>query len=218
LNISFRQLLLLAIYLSSLPLQALTVKVQVQDPAGIPLENMVVYLEPREGQQQEKTDKTVDIGQVNKTFAPYISVIQAGNAVRFYNQDDITHHIYSVTGSHKFSIKIRSGEQMLKQDFTGAGEVVMGCNIHDWMSGYLLVLDTPYFDKTDSRGQTAIKVTEPGQYRATVWHPQMQEQDNRLAKTFILSKDQSIILKLNQAMAEVPQQQSDDDFDFLSEY
>jgi len=86
------------------------------------------------------------------------------------------------------------------------------------MSGYLLVLDTPYFDKTDSRGQTAIKVTEPGQYRATVWHPQMQEQDNRLAKTFILSKDQSIILKLNQAMAEVPQQQSDDDFDFLSEY
>ncbi|WDE11371.1 hypothetical protein [Thalassomonas haliotis] len=217
-NVNFRQLLLLVFVLLSLPLYALSVKVQVVDPADKPLENMVVYLEALEGQKQGQTDKTLDIGQVNKTFTPYISVIQSGNAVRFYNQDDITHHIYSVTGSHKFSIKIRSGQQMLKQDFAQAGEVVMGCNIHDWMSGYLLVLDTPYFDKTDSHGQLTLNIAEPGQYRITAWHPQMQEKDNRLVQTFTLLENKSIILKLNQVMAEMPQQESDDEFYFLSEY
>ncbi|WDD98586.1 hypothetical protein [Thalassomonas actiniarum] len=217
-NVNFRQFLLLAFALLSLPLHALSLKVQVVDPADKPLENMVVYLEPLGGQQQGKTTKTVDIGQVNKTFTPYISVIQSGNAVRFYNQDDITHHIYSVTGSHKFSIKIRSGQEMLKQDFVETGEVVMGCNIHDWMSGYLLVLDTPYFDKTNSGGQLILDVAEPGQYRITVWHPQLQEKNNRLVQAFTLLENKSIILKLNQMMAEIPQQQSDDDFYFLSEY
>ncbi|WDE05898.1 hypothetical protein SG34_002910 [Thalassomonas viridans] len=217
-KVNFRPLLFFVFCFWSLTSHAIEVKVQVVDPAAKPLENIVVYLEPLDGQQQAKTGKTLDIGQVNKTFTPYISVMQSGNTVRFYNQDDITHHIYSVTGSHKFSIKIRSGEQMLKQDFTQAGEVVMGCNIHDWMSGYLLVLDTPYFDKTDSQGQLVLDVAEPGQYRLTAWHPQMQEKDNRLVKTFALPENQSIIFKLNQTMAEIPQQQSDDDFYFLSEY
>ena len=217
-NVNFRHFWPFFVYFISLSADAVSVKVQVKDPTDQVLENMVVYLEPLDGQQLSKTEKSIDIDQENKAFTPYISVIQTGNQVHFNNQDDITHHIYSVTGSHKFSITIRAGEKMLKPDFTQTGEIAMGCNIHDWMSGYLLVLDTPYFDKTNASGQAMMEVNEGGKYQLTVWHPQMSEPDNRLSTIITLPGNTLIQLKLNQEMEALPQQKSDDDFFFLSEY
>lgn len=217
-NLHLPHLVFVFCYLLSMSADAITVNVQVTDVSDNPLKNIVVYIDPLDGQRRTISDKTIDIGQLNKSFTPYISVIQQGNTVRFHNQDDITHHIYSVTGENKFSIKIRSGQQKIKQDINHLGEVAMGCNIHDWMSGYLLVLDTPYFDKTNVKGDVSIDVPASGNYQVTVWHPQMSEANNRISETFVVKENILLRLKLHQDMADIPLQKSDDDFFFLSEY
>lgn len=99
---------------------------------------MVVYLQPQDDIFLTLNENIVEVGQFDRSFTPYISVIQLGNTVNFKNRDDITHHIYSPIGDNKFSYKINAGQSASKSDFQQTGEVAMDCNIHDWMSGYLL--------------------------------------------------------------------------------
>lgn len=182
------------------------------------LQDLIVYLEPLDEIPLPTTTKTIEIDQRNKAFTPYISVMQLGNKVNFINQDDITHHIYSPIGDNKFEFKIRAGKQLLKADFQAAGEVAMGCNIHDWMSGYLLILDTPYFAKTNKKGEASLSVAQAGRYTLTVWHPQLTTPDHKISQTVNLTADQSITVNVEGKLTLLPVQKSDEDFDFLNDY
>ncbi|WP_271270350.1 hypothetical protein [Aliamphritea hakodatensis] len=202
----------------SAPALAIELNVQVLSASGEPLQDMVVYAEPLDGQQLPATDKVVSVGQKGKSFAPYVSVSQAGSDVLFDNQDDITHHIYSVDSDARFSFKIKAGEQRLQRGLDQSGEVAMGCNIHDWMSGYLLLVDTPLFGKTSQAGAVSFDTPEAGRYRVTVWHPQLLADNNREAQTVDVQNGMKVTARLTSGMDETPEQESDDDFDFLSEY
>lgn len=198
---------------------AINFKAQIYDHQQKPLANIVLYLEPLDKKTPLNTaTKASDIGQINRAFTPYISVVQKGSKVNFTNQDDITHQIYSPIGQNKFSFKIRAGQQHLMPAFSDSGDIAMGCNIHDWMSGYLLVVDTPYFAKSDAQGQIEINVAHQGKYKATLWHPQLAEPDNRLSQELDIQQDSTIDMHLKQALKPIPIQKSDDDFDFLSDY
>jgi len=216
--LNLQNLYLSLLFLSSHFLHANDLNIKVLDHQGKPLKNMVVYAEPNDSVITTKSDKSIEIAQLNKSFAPYISVIQAGNQVSFHNQDDITHHIYSPLGANKFEFKIKAGNQKIKKNFTHTGEVVMGCNIHDWMSGYLLILDTPYFAKTDDNGAAKIPIDQSGAFSITLWHPQMNEENNRITRSVKLPSSKTITMQLTQAMAAPPQQKNEEDFDFLSDY
>ncbi len=182
------------------------------------LANVVVYLDPTTNITLPVTNKTVEIGQQDKSFNPYISVMQLGSDVTFTNKDDITHHIYSPIGKNKFDFKIRAGEKRKKNDFVESGEVAMGCNIHDWMSGYLLILDTPYFDKTDEDGRSSFKNIKAGEYQLTIWHPQLNTPDHRIVKVISLKKSQRLTFDVTNLFEKIPEQKSNDDFDFLENY
>ena len=194
------------------------VQVFVNNINGQALADMVVYLEPLDGQKLEQSSKKVVVNQRGKSFSPYISVSQANSIVNFVNQDDITHHIYSAGSDNKFSFKIRSGQTNTLAQFNQEAEVAMGCNIHDWMSGYLLVVNTPYFTKTNSEGQASFDHVKTGAYKIVVWHPQMKNESNRLIKKEVILTDSVFSFALQNEMSEIPIQESDDDFDFLSDY
>ncbi|MCJ8341093.1 MAG: carboxypeptidase regulatory-like domain-containing protein [Pseudomonadales bacterium] len=213
------KLLMVCIGIGSSSVYAADLRVKVLSNTGAPLADMVVYALPLEQQQLPKnTDKLV-IEQKNKAFAPYISVAQTGNVILFSNQDDITHHIYSVLGKNKFDFVIRAGKQVRQKIVPSAEEILMGCNIHDWMSGYYLAVDTPLFTKTDSAGSAVLKITQPGKYSLLVWHPQMQEQtDNISREVTVTGDDSSLSIQLSNGMAEIPDQENSDGFDYLSTY
>jgi plastocyanin len=194
------------------------VQVFVNNKNGQALADMVVYLEPLEGQKLEQSSKKVVVNQSGKSFSPYISVSQVNSEVDFVNQDDITHHIYSAGSDNKFSFKIRSGQTNTLAQFNQEAEVAMGCNIHDWMSGHLLVVNTPYFTKTNAQGQASFDVASNGKYKIVVWHPQLQSENNRLIKEEAILNNSVFSFTLQNEMSESPLQESDDDFDFLSDY
>ena len=198
--------------------QTICVNISVKDYTGQSLEGMVVYLEPLDGQILQQSSKEVIIGQLGKSFTPYISVSQVNSKINFTNQDDITHHIYSAGSDNKFSFKIRAGKTNSSTNFVKPSEVAMGCNIHDWMSGYLLIVDTPFFGKTNKLGQVSFAMNEKGKYKIVIWHPQMEEDSNRMISNEIINGNTEFTYTLKNKMSEIPKQQSDDDFDFLSDY
>lgn len=213
-----RLLAICSLSLCSLTALANNFTVTVHNSAGKPLNDVVVYIEPPSSLSLKARTDVVEVTQADKAFAPYVAVMQKGASVNFKNDDDITHHIYSPVGDNKFEFKISAGQQRLKSDLNHAGVVTMGCNIHDWMSGHLLIVETPYFAKTNAQGQALFDLKHKGDYNIVVWHPQILEQDNRIAKLVTFDNTANVTIKLTKPMAELPNQVNEDDFDFLSDY
>ena len=149
---------------------AVTIDATVLAPTGKPVEDAAVVVEPVSG-TPSKRHQTVTIEQRNREFIPYVSIVETGTMVEFPNRDDFKHHIYSFSPPKVFEIKLYAGKPVLPVLFDKPGEVVLGCNIHDWMEAYVLVVNSPYFAKTGVDGQATIRNVPPGHYRLRVWHP-----------------------------------------------
>jgi hypothetical protein len=88
---------------------------------------------------------------------------------------------YSFSPAKSFEIKLYSGKPMQPVLFDKPGEVAVGCNIHDWMEAYVLVVDSPYFAKTGEDGKALLRQLPPGEYRLRVWHPNQKAETPRRA-------------------------------------
>ncbi len=102
-----------------------------------------------------------------------MSVVQTGTAVSFPNGDNIEHDVYSFSPAKKFELHLYHGIPARPVVFDKPGLVVMGCNIHDQMIAYLLVVDTPWFAKTDSHGAAMVANVPDGTYTLSAWHYRM---------------------------------------------
>ncbi|HWJ94592.1 MAG TPA: methylamine utilization protein [Telluria sp.] len=142
----------------------------VLSPAGRPVADAAVVLEPL-APVQAKGNPKATIEQRGKEFLPYVTVVQAGTAIDFPNNDTIRHHVYSFSPPKRFEIKLYAGKPGQPVTFDKPGEVVIGCNIHDWMEAYVLVVDSPYFAKTGGDGKAVIANVPPGRYRLRLWRP-----------------------------------------------
>mgnify|MGYP000112004262 FL=1 len=119
-------------------------------------------------------NKTEIMDQVNSQFQPHVLVVRKGSSVSFPNSDDIRHHVYSFSKSKRFEIKLYAGMPENRVTFDKIGVVAVGCNIHDWMLGYIYVVDTPYFDKSDVHGRFRLKDVPIGKYLVQIWHPRLK--------------------------------------------
>jgi len=115
------------------------------------------------------TTATARMDQQHSAFVPGVLAVQAGTTVDFPNRDNIQHHVYSFSQPRQFEIPLYSGNKAPPVRFAKPGVVVVGCNIHDWMVGHIVVLDTPYFGKTGADGRLRLDVP-PGRYTLRVWH------------------------------------------------
>lgn len=154
----------------AVPSVAASVEVTVLDPAGQPLPEVAVHLAPLSG-KAPRGKLTGVIDQVNKEFVPLVSVMQVGTAVSFPNKDNIRHSIYSFSTPKPFELKLYSGTPSAPVVFDKPGVVVLGCNIHDWMIGYVWIVESPWFAKTDRNGNAIISDLPNGDYTLDIWHP-----------------------------------------------
>ena len=114
--------------------------------------------------------RSAAMDQVHKEFVPALLPVAVGTEVRFPNYDQIHHHVYSFSRTKNFEIPLYKGEEAPPVLFDKVGVVKVGCNIHDWMSGTILVLPTQYYATTDDAGQFVLRELPPGTYALACWH------------------------------------------------
>ena len=114
------------------------------------------------------------IDQVSAQFALFVTPVQAGARVTVTNADPYGHNIYSVSEAKAFNLPV-SHDVAVDVVLDKPGVVLVGCNIHDWMVAYLLVLETPYFSVTSAQGSAVLRNLPPGTYEVSVWHPGLRE-------------------------------------------
>lgn len=162
---------LVCIFLTySLTALSAEIQIQVNDSAGKPVENAVVYAESPSTKTAPANTSNASIAQKNKKFIPLVSVVQTGTSISFPNEDTVRHHVYSFSPAKTFELKLYSGVPTAPVPFDKAGVVVLGCNIHDTMVAFVNIVETPYFGKTDAGGKVLLKDLPSGQYTLKTWH------------------------------------------------
>lgn len=113
------------------------------------------------------------IDQRDAQFVPLVTATTVGSRVHFPNTDDIRHQVYSFSPTKRFELPLYHGTRASPVVFDRPGIVEMGCNIHDWMVAYLVILDTPYHAVSDKSGRAAMDLPA-GRYAMRVWHPHLR--------------------------------------------
>lgn len=150
--------------------QAGTLQVTVQD-AGGPLRDAVASLH-RLDAPAGAAPGNAEMDQRDLQFAPRVLAVTVGSEVRFPNRDRIRHQVYSFSPARTFDLPLYSGHQAAPVRFDTPGVVELGCNIHDGMIGYIVVLETPHHAVTGSDGVARFAVPA-GDYRLEVWHERL---------------------------------------------
>jgi len=145
-------------------------QVQVRNGAGKPMPGAVVFLESREARLAVKPGRDVRIAQIKKQFNPSVTVVPIGTPVEFPNLDTVRHHVYSFSQIKPFELKLYAGTPANPIVFDRAGIAVLGCNIHDSMAAWVVVVDTPYYARTAADGRATLDGVPPGNYRLRAWH------------------------------------------------
>jgi len=151
---------------------AATLEVTVVDQEGRPIDDVAVYATPASGGAAYVGggEKAI-MDQHDMQFVPHLLVVQAGAEVTFPNGDNVSHHVYSFSETKQFELKLYKGDVYPPVTFDRPGVVVLGCNIHDGMLGYIVVVDTPHFAKTDERGVAQLDGVSSGDYVLAAWTP-----------------------------------------------
>ena len=155
--------------------QSASVSVSVSDQAGRPLHDAVVLLEPATGKLPVAPLPGVQIAQVKRQFAPQVSVVTVGTPVSFPNDDTVRHHVYSFSPVKTFELKLYAGVPNTPVVFDKPGIAVLGCNIHDQMVAWVVVVDTPLYARSAASGKARIEGVPPGNYQLRVWHSALAE-------------------------------------------
>lgn len=162
--------LLASVLASTSPASELAIS--ARSAKGEPVADAVASLIPLEGAVPPATGASASIGQQNQEFSAYVTVVQAGSRVLFPNQDTVQHHVYSLSKAKKFELPLYNPGQNESFVFDMPGLVTLGCNIHDWMLAYIVVVPTPWFAKTDAAGLASL-AAPAGRYRLELWHPRL---------------------------------------------
>jgi len=136
-------------------------------------ENIAVYVDAIPGKTFDAPSQHVTIDQKKMTFVPHVAVVLKGTTVDFLNSDPVGHNVYwpSVSGNKKLAHNMGTWPkgQSKPFQFNDLGAASLLCNVHPEMSGYVVVVATPYFAVTDKDGGFEIKNVPDGKYTLKTW-------------------------------------------------
>lgn len=136
-------------------------------------ENIAVYVDAIAGKTFDAPSQHVTIDQKRMTFVPHVAVVLKGTTVDFLNSDPVGHNVYwpSVSGNKKLAHNMGTWPkgQSKPFQFNDLGVASLLCNVHPEMSGYVVVVATPYFAVTNKDGEFEIKNVPDGHYTLKTW-------------------------------------------------
>jgi len=169
----------------------------IVDSEGQPLENAVISWASLT--QHTAPAEVAVMDQRDKAFEPHVLVVQQGTQVSFPNSDNIRHHVYSFSRPKKFEIKLYSGEPSKPILFDNPGVVVLDCNIHDSMLGYIYVAPDSSYAISNQQGRVQLMLdAEPAaEMLFQIWHPELNRHNQPESHSFSEIKRNNFTVSLN---------------------
>lgn len=193
-----RLLPILVALLLAAPAWASDLAVTLKTPSGAPVADAVIVVETAEAAPKGAIHfpGPYRMAQKDMQFTPFVLLVPVGAEVAFPNLDPILHHVYSFSPAKPFELKLYGRDETRRVRFDKPGLISVGCNIHDDMTGFIRVVDTPFAAKTDARGQALVTGLPPGPVTVRIWHPYLKAVRNEAVRALALPASGETALSL----------------------
>ncbi|MBI2370863.1 MAG: carboxypeptidase regulatory-like domain-containing protein [Deltaproteobacteria bacterium] len=104
-------------------------------------------------------------------FVPHVQAVVAGTEIEVRNSDPVLHNTHSYLDKRTvFNLALPLQGQKIRRKLSKPGIVEVKCDAHDWMRGWIVVREHPYFGVSEANGAYRIENVPPGKYKLTAWH------------------------------------------------
>jgi hypothetical protein len=114
-------------------------------------------------------------------FVQHVLAASVGQFLLLKNADPILHtaHAFFHDGQPHFNVGLYPG-RLSRKPLVSPGVVKILCEVHPWMSAYMVVTEHPYHAVTDIYGDFDIRDVPPGRFRLKVWHESLGTQEKEI--------------------------------------
>ncbi|ODS31381.1 MAG: hypothetical protein SCARUB_03501 [Candidatus Scalindua rubra] len=130
---------------------------------------IVSILDISKGKKFERPAKNPTIDQKGCVFIPHVAVVPPGSTVDLLNSDDVMHNLHSWSIKNTAFNEGVAGGAKLPKTFEYPETIKITCDVHKWMTAWLIVQDNPYYAITDENGKFKIEGVPPGAYTLQTW-------------------------------------------------
>src|SRR5512132_1922530 len=145
---------------------------------GNTLEDVVVYVSA--GDQGAPATQTVMYDQKGCQYIPHVVALQVKQPMEIFNHDQTSHNIHPLSKVNpEWNKSQPAGTPPLHVTYAKPEFIPVKCNVHPWMHGYFVVLNTSHSSVSDDNGKFVLKGLPPGKYTLTAWQEKfgMQTQE-----------------------------------------
>jgi plastocyanin len=122
--------------------------------AGGELKNVVVYVKDGSKLGGAAPTTAVELDQKGCVYTPHVVTVMVGQELKAKNSDGFLHNVHGLAKDNgEFNFPQQQKDQVNKIDATKAVETYkVKCDVHPWMSAWVVVLDHPYSAVTGEDG------------------------------------------------------------------
>ena len=179
---------------------AAEIEVTVLDRVGEPVPNVAVYVQSYHDNPLPTPTDTVFVDQIDTRFVPHMLVVQTGTQVEFSNSDVIAHHVYSFSKPNNFVLPMFKGDLKPQVSLDHGGVVILGCDIHDHMLAYILVVDSHVFGKTDFDGKTQLTIDNADGLTVSIWSPRIKLNEEKMTQIIKAGRSAQVTFSLTEKL------------------
>jgi hypothetical protein len=119
------------------------------------------------------TNATLD--QSECMYRPRVQGIMAGQSLLIRNSDQTLHNVHSYKGASTiFNQAQVPGLPPMAKKFSEVGDIIkFKCDVHPWMTGYVAIMNHPFFAVTGDDGTFSIPKVPAGKYTLEAWHERL---------------------------------------------
>ena len=142
--------------------------------SGNTLKDVLVRVAPGTVKGKYEAPTTpVTVKQVDCMYVPRVQGAVAGQTVQIENDDKTMHNVHTYKGQETILNQGQpAGSPPIKKDSLASEAAVLKfkCDVHPWMTGFVVVSDHPFFQTTGTDGAFKLDKVPAGKYTVEAWH------------------------------------------------
>ena len=104
-------------------------------------------------------------------FAPHMIGARIGQTLQVKNTDITGHNVHSLSmAGNEFNTSQPTAGMVFEYKLKAGEMLHLKCDIHSWMSGYVAIVDNPYYAVSAADGSFTIANVPAGKQTVAVWH------------------------------------------------
>jgi hypothetical protein len=136
------------------------------------LANVVVVVR---GAPAPPAAKALVLDQQRCRFLPHVQAAPRGSSLEILNSDPVLHNSHGYLGqATAFNVALPLKGQRVARKLDKVGPMKVKCDVHPWMSAFVVVTDGPAA-VSGSDGTFAVAGVPAGSYTVTAWHERFGE-------------------------------------------